>query len=71
MQMGPKLSQQQRKGRTRLSKERIAAIAKDVNDGKLKLPELDLPSDADFVAVWALVDSGSSVHVVNAKKSFP
>ena len=56
---------------TRLSKERIAAIAKDVSDGKISLPELDLPTDADLVAVWALVDSGSSVHVVNALKSFP
>jgi hypothetical protein len=32
---------------------------------------LDLPTNADYIAIWALVDSGSSVHVVDAKKFFP
>ena len=47
------------------------ALAKDINEGRLTLPELDLPSDKDYVAVWALVDSGSSVHVVDASQVFP
>ena len=70
IQLGPKPGQKVRKA-TRLSKEKIASIAKDVQDGKITLPELDLPTDSDYVRVWALVDSGSSVHVVNASKIFP
>ena len=70
VQIGPKQSQNHNKA-TKLSPSRIAAIAKKVNSGEIALPELDLPSDSDFVAVWALIDSGSSVHIVNAKKIFP
>ena len=54
-----------------LSRERISKIAQDINDGKLKLPDVDLQCDEDWVALWALVDSGSSVHVVNVEKVFP
>ena len=32
---------------------------------------MDLPSDDDYVAVWALMDSCSAVHVVDATKVFP
>ena len=35
------------------------------------MPELDLPTNADYIAVWALVDSGSPVHIVDAKQVFP
>ena len=68
--MGPKPSQKQRKA-TRRSPQRIAALAKDINGGKLKLRDLGQPSHADYIAIKALVDSGSSVHVVNAKTFFP
>ena len=70
VQLGPKPTQRQANA-TKLSKPKIASIAKMINDGKLSLPELNLPTDADYVAVWALVDSGSSVHIVNAAKVFP
>ena len=69
---GKPRSQKQRKlNKPKLSPQRISAIAEKINQGKIDLPSLDLPSDEDWVAVWALVDSGSSVHVVDAKKTFP
>ena len=40
-------------------------------EGELKLPDVELSNDAEYEAVWALLDSGSSVHVVNASKVFP
>ena len=46
-------------------------IAADVNSGKIKLPDLDLEDDASYEAVWALVDSGSSVHAVDVEKVMP
>ena len=46
-------------------------IAKDINDGKIKLPDLNLPDDATYEAVRALVDSGSSVHVLNVESVVP
>ena len=46
-------------------------IANGITSGKIQLPELDLDTDEDYEAVWALVDSGSSVHVVDAEKFFP
>ena len=30
-----------------------------------------MDNDDDYIAVWALLDSGSSVHVVDAAKFFP
>ena len=66
--MAPKPSKQ---GPSRLTRKQINAIAKDINDGKLKLPDLTLDNDDDYIAVWALLDSGSSVHVVDAAKFFP
>lgn len=68
--IGQKLSQKQKRA-TRLSPQRFAAIAKAIEDGKISLPDLDLPSDKDYTAVWALVDSGSAVHVVDSSKTFP
>ena len=59
--VGPKLSQEQRKSqRASLQKCTVAQIAKLVRDGKLDLPNLDLDGDADYEAVWALVDSGAA-----------
>ena len=68
---GPKLSQEKINKIPKLSPQRIAAIAKKVEKGEVQLPDLDLPSDADYVAIWSLVDSGSSVNVVDATKLFP
>ena len=46
-------------------------IAKDITSGRLKLPELNVHHNEEYEAIWALVDSGSSVHVVDADKIFP
>ena len=48
----------------KLSPSRITAIAEQVKNGTITLPELELPTDKDWLAVWALVDSCSSVHVM-------
>ena len=51
--------------------KQIAAIARDINSGKLKLPDITLDSDEENEALWALLDSGSALHVANASKFFP
>ena len=51
--------------------KQIAAIAEEVNTGKIKLPDLTLDSNEEWEALWALVDSGSSVHVVDMATTFP
>ena len=43
----------------------------EIEQGKLTLPDLPLLHVKDYVAIWALVDSGSSVHVVDAPQEFP
>ena len=71
---GPPQTQRQRKGilkAPRLTPERIAAIAQDINDGKLTLPEVECAHDSDYIAIWALVDSGSTVHAIDAEKLLP
>ena len=42
---------------------RLNAIARDVKDGKISLPELDLSTDSESTYVWALVDSGAGANV--------
>ena len=42
---------------------RLNAIAKEVRDGKISLPELDLANDSEYMYVWALVDSGAGANV--------
>ena len=42
---------------------RINAIARDIKDGKISLPELDLSTDSEYTYVWALVDSGAGANV--------
>ena len=52
--------------------KQIAAIAQDINDGKIQLPDIpDFESNEEYECLWALVDSGSSVHVVDMPKVFP
>ena len=70
VQIGPKPSQKASKA-TKLCPQRITAIAKETDSGKLRLPDLALPHDTDYVAVWALVDSGSSIPVANAEQILP
>ena len=58
---GPKVTQKNRKtAKKNLSKSTIAQLARLVKSGKLNLPDLDLESNEDFEAVWALVDSGAA-----------
>ena len=45
----------------------LKAIAKDVKDGKISLPDIDLSNDSEYTYVWALVDSGAGANV--AKRS--
>ena len=68
-----KNTQGQRRGRLKrkLYVNRIAVTAGQANKGTLKLPDLDLDSDQEWAAVRALLDSGSSAHVVDAKKHTP
>ena len=47
------------------------AIAKDIVDGNLVLPDLAFEHTEDYEGVWALVDSGSSVHVVDVHQVLP
>ena len=71
---GPRLSQRQRKQQSRpkpLTQKQIQEIADKINRGEIKLPDLKLDTNADYDAVWALVDSGSSVHAVDMRKTFP
>ena len=54
-----------------LTRAQIAAVARDVKSGKLELPDVDLPTNADYVSLWALMDSGSSFHAINVEKHVP
>ena len=72
--VGPKLSQKQRKAQLKnkqgIPKAVVAQIAKLVRDGKLDLPNLDLDGDADYEAVWALVDSGAARSCARRRNHF-
>ena len=78
VQVGQKPSQRTKKLRDsaplfngKLSSKQIQEIVAAVNKGDIKLPELDLPTDEDYVTVWSLADTGSAVHVADAAKHFP
>lgn len=66
--VGPKKSQKQKK---QLDKQRIAKIAQQVQDGIIELPDLILESNAEYAAVWALIDSGAGRSCANRAKHFP
>ena len=55
----------------KIDTKRIAAVADKIKKGEIELPDLDLESNDEWEAVWALLDSGSSVHVVNMSKHLP
>ena len=63
--IGPKQSQKLRKA-TKLSPQWIAATAKSIEKEEITLPELDLPSNDDYISIWALVDSGSAVQAASS-----
>ena len=68
VRFGKQQAQKKRKG---LTLKQISKIAEDVNSGKIQLPDVTLDSNEEWDVLWALVDSGSSVHVVNAEQVFP
>ena len=71
---GPKLSQRQRKaqpGPPRLTKKQIQDIVHKTASGQIKLPDLQPLHDDDLTSVWALLDAGSAVHVVEFAKHLP
>ena len=54
-----------------LTKQEISQIAAAVNNGEIKLPDITLEHDSDWVALWSLVDSGSSICGINCDKFLP
>ena len=55
-----------KKSKRGMSLAQIAAIAKQVNTGKIRLPDLDLENNSDYECCWALVDSGAGVNCAKA-----
>ena len=71
IRVGPKIPQKQQKQSNSLTKRKIASIAKQVQDGIIDLPDLNLESNKDYEAVWALIDSGAGRSCANKSKHFP
>ena len=70
IQIGPKKSQKQKKLKPGLTKREISDIAGQIAQGKIDLPSLDLDSNSEYEAVWALVDSGAGKSCANKAKHF-
>ena len=52
------------------SSKHISNIVAAVDKEQFALPELNLPTDDDNLAVWSLADTGSAVHVADPSKHF-
>ena len=76
IQVGPKTSQKTRKDAARktpknsIDRREIAHIAQQIRDGEIELPTLDLESNEEFEAIWALVDSGAGKSCARRSKHF-
>ena len=70
IQIGPKKSQKQKKLKPGLTKREISDIAGQIAQGKIDLPSLDLESNSEYAAVWALVDSGAGKSCASKAKHF-
>ena len=70
--VGPKLSQKDRKSSSKkpIDKKNIAYLARLVKSGKMNLPDLNLESNDDYEAVWALVDSGAARSCARRRTHF-
>ena len=70
--IGPKMSQKARKSSSKqpLSKRTVAHLAELIRSGKMNLPDLNLESNEEFEAVWALVDSGAARPCARRKNHF-
>ena len=53
------------------TQEQIKAIAADVKSGTIAHPDLDLHSSDEWEALWALVDTGSSINAADCPKVIP
>ena len=65
-------SQREKKShqRSSLGVAKLNALAQQINDGVINLPDIQLENDDDFEYVWALVDSGAGANVAR-KNQFP
>ena len=73
---GPKPSQKERKQADKakpkpLTKQQIKEIVNAVKQGKIQLPKIEDHTDDDWMAIWALMDAGSAVHVADLEKHLP
>ena len=73
VKVGPRKSQrEQRSSPARpMDKRTIASIAHRVKTGTMNLPDLNLESNEDYDAVWALVDSGAARSCARRRDHFP
>ena len=60
-----------RRRRSRTLQPRLNRSSQKIESGEIDLPNLDLESDDDYFAVWALMDSGASINAINAEKIVP
>ena len=59
-----RVSQKTRRAQPRpMNVAHLNAVARDVKNGKISLPNVDLSTNSEFEYVWALVDSGAGAHV--------
>ena len=70
IQVGPKQTQSQRRKAKKMDMTRILSVAKQIRDGELRLPDIELDSNEEYDCVWALVDSGAGVNCAS-RKQFP
>ena len=71
VRVGPKVPQKQLRKSKPMTRQQTLEIPKQVQDGVIDLPSLDLESNAEYEAVWALVDSGAGRSCANKSKHFP
>ena len=73
VRIGQRESQKQRArkqqaGPPPLTKAQIQAIVNKIASGEIKLPDLQEMNDKDLITIWALLDAGSAVNVVDFDK---
>ena len=67
---GKSQSQKRSKSKYKFTLAKIQSLAKQLRDGELNLPDLELDSNEEYDCVWALVDSGAGVNCA-CKEQFP
>ena len=71
IQVGPKVPQKRKKTQNQpLSRAHVAHIARQVKNGKISLPEIDVQHNSEYEAIWALVDSGAGRSCAKKDKHF-